>query len=520
MTFARVIRCAGGALVAAAVIALAAAPAHAATPSSALSASLGMRIDGALWHQHAGTFVAGAGDVNGDGLADVLVGTAEVHRIGAGLPAPRWNLYVVFGRRGARGRVVRLDRLGGGGLHLIRHHGGFSSGAGAGDVNGDGLADIVLGSAVENTRASAYVVFGRRRGGTVDVDRLGRGGFVVRTGANIESGPAVAGAGDLDRDGLADIVVGDPGYVPPGGEFGTGRAVVVFGRRGSLPVDLRHLGRTATAIIGPGPFRLSSPAGERLFGVGFGDAVAGVADLDGDGHRDVVVGAPFLNGREGGAFVVTRAWRRGATIDTRAPEHGWYRIAGYGANAAGWSLASAGDQNGDGLNDLLIGGYAGGSLLASSSGPSSAYVVYGSRAPHDLALVTLGASGVVLQDETSGDRAGQSVAGVGDVTGDARPDLLVGAPLADPLGVHAAGSAFLVPGGALAPVVGLRHQTASGARRFDGRVAYDTAGWSVAGLGDVNGDGARDIAVAAPRTDLVRAQSGSVYVIYGHARRP
>ncbi|HEX6621448.1 MAG TPA: integrin alpha, partial [Solirubrobacteraceae bacterium] len=60
-----------------------------------------MRIDGRLWHQHAGTFVAGAGDVNGDGLADVLVGTAEVHRIGARLPAPRWNLYVVFGRRGA-----------------------------------------------------------------------------------------------------------------------------------------------------------------------------------------------------------------------------------------------------------------------------------------------------------------------------------------------------------------------------------------------------------------------------------
>ena len=136
-----------------------------------------------------------------------------------------------------------------------------------------------------------------------------------------------------------------------------------------------------------------------------------------------------------------------------------------------------------------------------------------------MGLATLGAAGAVLLDETSGDRAGQSVAGVGDVTGDGRPDLLVGAPLADPRGVHGAGSAFLVPGGALAPLVGLRHQTASGARRFDGRAAYDTAGWSVAGLGDVNGDGARDIAVAAPRTDFVREQSGSVYVVYGHARR-
>ena len=506
------------ALLATAVTVPAAAPAQAATPSSALSASLGMRIDGRLWHQHAGVFVAGAGDVNGDGLADVLVGTAESHRVGPRLAAPRWNLYVVFGRRGPSGRVLRLDRLGAGGLHVVRHHGGFSAGAGAGDVNGDGLADVVLGSSIENTHASAYVVYGRRRGGIVDVDRLGSGGFVVRTGRNIESGPAVAGAGDLDGDGLADIVIGDSDYVPRGGEFGTGRAVVVFGRRGSTPVDIRHLGRAGTTIVGPGPFRVSTPAGERLFGGGFGEAVAGVADVNGDGHRDVVVGAPYLGGREGGAFVVTRAWQRGATIDTRAPEHGWYHIAGAGGNAAGWTVASAGDQNGDGLNDLLIGSFAGGAALASSSGPSSAYVVYGSRTAHDINLATLGAAGAVLQDETSGDRAGQSVAGVGDVTGDGPPDLLIGAPLADPRGVHAAGSAFLVPGGALAPVVGLRHQTASGARRFDGRAAYDTAGWSVAGLGDVNGDGARDIAVAAPRTDFLSAQSGSVYVIYGHAR--
>lgn len=303
MTFARAIRCAGLALLAAAVTVPAAAPAQAPTGSATLSASLGMRIDGRLWRQHAGVFVAGAGDVNGDGLADVLIGTAESHRIGPGLPAPNWNLYVVFGRRGARGRVVRLDRLAAGGLHLLRHQGGFSAGA-------------------------------------------------------------------------------------------------------------------------------------------------GVADVNGDGHRDVVVGSPYLGGREGGAFVVTRARRRGATIDTRAPENGWYRIAGAGGSAAGWSVASAGDQNRDGLNDLLIGSLPGRPFLASSSGPSSAYVVYGSRAARDVGLATLGAAGAVLLDEAGGDRAGQSVAG----------------------------------------------------------------------LGDVNGDGARDIAVAAPRTDFVREQSGSVYVIYGRER--
>ena len=189
------IRRAGLALFTLAFAVLAAAPAQAATPSSALSASLGMRIDGPLWRQRAGVFVAGAGDVNGDSLADVLVGTAESHRSGPGLPAPRWNLYVVFGRRGARGGVVRLDRLGAGGLHLVRHAGGFSAGAAAGDVNGDGLADIVLGSAFDDRRASACVVYGRRRGGTVNVDRLGSGGFFVRTGGNSVSGPLTEGKG-------------------------------------------------------------------------------------------------------------------------------------------------------------------------------------------------------------------------------------------------------------------------------------------------------------------------------------
>ena len=518
MSAQRVIAGAAPALLAAIALALAAVPANAATPSTALSPALGMRIDGRHWHQHAGVFVARAGDVNGDGLGDVLVGTAETQRIGPRLPAPHWNLYVVFGRRGPRGRVVRLDRLGASGLHIIRHAGGFETGAGAGDVNGDGLADLVLGAAIPNSRASAFVVFGRHTGGTVDVDRLGRGGFVVRTGSTVEAGAAVAGLGDLDRDGLADVAIGDPQYVPPGGEFGTGRAIVVFGRRGSSPVDVERPGAGVTTIVGPGPFHAMLPSGPMLYGVSFAEALAGVGDMTGDGRRDVAIGAPYLGGRDGGAFVVTDAFRRGATIDLRGPERGWSRIAGSGGNAAGFSLAAAGDVDGDGLADLLVGGLAGSGALASSHGPSFAYVVYGDRAASDLALSSLGTAGAVLVDATSGDRAGPSVAGAGDVTGDGRPDVLVGAPLADPAGVHGAGSAFLVPGGRLEPKMTLRSLPAP-ARRFDGLAGYDTAGWSLAGIGDFNGDGARDLAVAAPRTDVRSEQGGSVYLVYGPTHR-
>jgi hypothetical protein len=130
--------------VTAVLVALLVAPGGAAaqTQSPALSAKLGVRIDGHLWRHHAGGFVARAGDVNGDGLDDVLVGTHETHRIGPRRPAPFWNGYVVFGRRHARGAVVRLDHLGDRGLRIVtRVPFGFVSGAGAGDVNGDGLDD-------------------------------------------------------------------------------------------------------------------------------------------------------------------------------------------------------------------------------------------------------------------------------------------------------------------------------------------------------------------------------------------
>ena len=153
-------------LLAVTVAALAApAGARAATPSSALSPKLGLRIDGRLWRQHAGTFVSAAGDVNGDGLADILVGTQESHREGGGLPTPTWNAYVVFGRRGARGAVVRLDRLGSRGLHLIRHGGPIRSGAGAGDVNGDGLDDVVLAAALPDGRTRLWLLTTDARGG-------------------------------------------------------------------------------------------------------------------------------------------------------------------------------------------------------------------------------------------------------------------------------------------------------------------------------------------------------------------
>jgi Ca2+-binding RTX toxin-like protein len=373
----------------------------------------------------AGASVAGVGDVNGDGLDDVVVtdagalavvrpGRRGVDRSVAGFA------YVVYGRR-SQG-TVKLRRLGTGGFAIRGVEDGTA--AGAGDVNGDGFADVVV-AAGDRSDGGAYVVFGAPRRRSFDAARIGGRGFTIRGRRGDGQAGPVAGAGDVNGDGLGDVVVGAPislGAPPPPDAyepFGGGAAYVVFGQRSNAAVRMGDRG-----------FRIAPPPGQ----IGaVGAAVGGAGDVNGDGFADVIVGAPVLpidfraeRVGPGSAFVVFGAPAPDTVTLGEALRPRGFEIRGARpARGIGTAVAGIGDHNGDGLGDVLIGAPHETDAQGSGAPPGAALLVYGRVAPGRIELAA--AVGLTLEG-LPGDRAGSAVAAVGDPNADGRPDLLIGAP--------------------------------------------------------------------------------------------
>lgn len=471
-----------------------------------------------------GASVASAGDVNGDGFDDVIVGA-----LGYDAPGGLFDEGAVFvflgGPDGVIGNSPATAHAA-----IIGNTPGSEFGtsvSGAGDINNDGYDDIIVGAPQHASSGLfvsgvAYVFLGGPAGITAnspaDADH-------VLESLQIQAwfGYDVAGAGDVNGDGFDDIIVGAPRYgqpfSPPIPNQGSGEQGAAFVFLGSAAGIVGTSPATAHAVIFP--VSPGSPSQTRAF---FGTAVDSAGDINADGYADVIIGAPGWNQdrplttgtvdppAEGAAFVFLGG---PAGINGRNPTGAATRIEGNKLLAnMGAAVAGIGDVNADGFDDVLVGapGYpAGDPLLARREG--AAFLYYGG--PAGIAASGATQANWSVQGSITGEQMGRAVGGTGDVNGDGLADVIIAArtfsgAIADDAVSN--GSARLTGEGIAYVYTGITAGiTAATVTVQSGQEAAST-GYSLGGPADVNGDALSDLIVGVPGYSGDQAREGAAFV--------
>jgi len=359
-------------------------------------------------YENAGWSVSSAGDTNGDGFHDVFVGATDNGAGGSQSGAGYIVLGPILGE-------VDLSTADG---KLVGETGGDRAGwcvSDAGDVDADGFDDLLIGApfAGSTDAGAAYLVLGPASG---SVDLSGSDARLAGEADYDYAGCSVSAAGDVNADGLEDALVGAYGESTGGEQAGA-----------------------AYLLLGPvvGTTTLST-ADAKLIGEARHDQAAVVAsagDVDGDGYTDILVGA---NGEGSGGEQAGAAYLLlGPVTGTRDLSTADAKIVGEAINQyVGTSIASAGDVDADGQDDILLGAYGDGE---GGSQAGAAYLMLGPVSGE----VSISTADTKLIGEVAGDSAGRCVSSAGDVDADGRPDLLVGA-LYENSGGTDSGAAYLL----------------------------------------------------------------------------
>jgi len=450
----------------------------------------GFVIKGVAGGDRSGFAVSSAGDVNGDGIDDLIIGAWNADPHGKDFAG---ESYVVFGAVDlgvggvGTGGMFDLSSLNGDNGFVLKgidpYDASGRSVSSAGDLNGDGFDDLVIGAWLANTNGQnltgeSYVVFGAAdlgvggvgTGGSFELSSLnGSSGFVLNgVDARDRCGISVSSAGDVNGDGIDDLIIGAREADQIGKVF-AGESYVLFGAA--------NLGNGGVGM--GGTFDLSSLNGFSGFAIRGIDAddysgwsVSSAGDMNGDGYCDVIIGAPGAspNGiaRSGESYLIFGAVDfgvggvgAGGSFDPSSlnGSNGFVLNGVDGDECSGYSVSSAGDVNGDGIDDLVIGVWWDSNPIGNDRA-GKCYVVYGasnlgdggvgSGGSFDLSKLN-GTNGFVLHGIDGYDLSARSVSSAGDVNGDGIDDLLIGARAADPDGRDLAGESYLVFGRDLGP---------------------------------------------------------------------
>ncbi len=329
-----------------------------------------------FWPVYFGRAVASAGDVNGDGYGDVIVGAPEYDND----QITEGAAFVYLGSATGLGQQPAWQAEG-------NHEGARfgSSVASAGDVNGDGYGDVIVGAPFHK-KGRVWVYLGSAAGLS---DRPAW--RAAGDGSTDGFGSSVASAGDVDGDGYADLIVGTDDF------FG-GR---IFVYRGSPTGPLQPPWRAG--ISGPSGF--------------FGHAVNSAGDVNGDGYSDVIVGEYWFG--QGTQFHKGRALVYHGSSAGLEPKPSWIAVGASVEQGFGFDVSTAGDVNGDGYSDVVVG---------------ALYIPDFAQGTAGLVRVYLGSpSGLAAAPawERGGQPAsffGSAVSTAGDVDGDGYDEVIVGAP--------------------------------------------------------------------------------------------
>lgn len=489
------------------------------TPISAIE---GEQIDG-----YVGFNVAPAGDINGDGYSDIIAGSYaydDGEKDEGAAFVWMGGVKTIDAKKQTIEYTNQLTALLG------------ESVAAAGDVNGDGFSDVILGAPIYDN--------GHYNEGAIFIFFGGINGLSTNTPTILESnliGAALgtsASSGDFNGDGYDDIVTGLPGY--SNGQTKEGAIYIYLGNQAALPTipskvfesnfPLARLGHSVASAgdvngdgfadvvagaieynngqLDEGKFYLFygnsngidtqnfSSLESNLAATQLGSSVASAGDLDGNGFDDIVVGATSFGDDDQGKAYVFYGTPTGIDLVNSQSIVGLQAHEGLGC-----AVSCAGDINADGYSDLIIG------AAGRDNGDGAAYLFYGS-----INKLNTGAP-VVLKGSQKGTYAnmGQAVSSAGDVNGDGYADIVVGVPWhLHPVSKELTGNALVFFGSpnGIEQIPLEINNTQPG--------TYAFMGWSVSGAGDINADGYDDILIGAPNYDPWQGEKDGVIVWYGN----